>query len=63
MSLMINEIPDMEPRDVTLVLFEDYLSLAESVRILHSVNSSLRTQLEAAQQALDTYRNTEEDKA
>ena len=42
---MINEIPDMEAKDVTLVLFEDYLNLCESVRILRSVNSNLTLQL------------------
>jgi hypothetical protein len=45
MTLMINEIPDMEAKDVTLVLFEDYLNLCESVRILRSVNSNLTLQL------------------
>ena len=45
MTLMINEIPDMEAKDVTLVLFEDYLILCESVRIVRSVNSNLTLQL------------------
>jgi hypothetical protein len=62
MSLMIEEIADMDSKDVATELFKEYLSLAESVRILYSVNSTLRTQLEAAQQALDTYRNTDEGK-
>jgi len=53
MTLMINEIPDMEPKDVTSILFEDYLSLCESVRILRSVNSNLTLQLTTARDKVE----------
>jgi len=54
---MINEIPDMEQRDVTLVLFEDYLDLAESIRILRSVNSNLTLQLTTARDKVEELEN------
>jgi hypothetical protein len=57
MTLMINEIPDMEPKDVTLVLFEDYLELSESVRILRSVNSNLTSQLTTARDKVEELEN------
>ena len=57
MTLMINEIPDMEQRDVTLVLFEDYLDLAESIRILRSVNSNLTLQLTTARDKVEELEN------
>ena len=54
---MINEIPDMEPKDVTSILFEDYLSLCESVRILRSVNSNLTLQLTTARDKVEELEN------
>jgi hypothetical protein len=57
MTLMINEIPDMEPKDVTSILFEDYLSLCESVRILRSVNSNLTLQLTTARDKVEELEN------
>jgi hypothetical protein len=57
MTLMINEIPDMEPKDVTLVLFEDYLDLCESVRILRSVNMNLTSQLTTARDKVEELEN------
>ena len=57
MTLMINEIPDMEPKDVTLVLFEDYLDLCESVRILRSVNINLTSQLTTARDKVEELEN------
>jgi hypothetical protein len=57
MTLMINEIPDMEQKDVTLVIFEDYLELCESVRILRSVNSSLTIQLTTARDRVEELEN------
>ena len=57
MTLMINEIPDMEPKDVTLVLFEDYLDLCESVRILRSVNNNLTSQLTTARDKVEELEN------
>jgi len=57
MTLMINEIPDMEPKDVTSILFEDYLSLCESVRILRSVNSHLTSQLTTARDKVEELEN------
>jgi hypothetical protein len=57
MTLMINDIPDMEPKDVTLVLFEDYLELSESVRILRSVNSNLTSQLTTARDKVEELEN------
>jgi hypothetical protein len=57
MTLMINEIPDMEPKDVTLVLFEDYLELSESVRILRSVNMNLTSQLTTARDKVEELEN------
>jgi hypothetical protein len=57
MPLMINEIPDMEPKYVASVLFEDYLDLSESVRILRSVNSSLTLQLKTARDRVENLEN------
>ena len=57
MTLMINEIPDMDAKDVTAVLFEDYLSLAESMRILRSVNSNLTSQLTTARDRVEELEN------
>jgi len=57
MTLMINDIPDMEPKDVTLVLFEDYLELCESVRILRSVNNNLTSQLTTARDKVEELEN------
>ena len=57
MTLMINDIPDMEPKDVTLVLFEDYLDLCESVRILRSVNNNLTSQLTTARDKVEELEN------
>jgi|TARA_R110000765_G_scaffold150932_2_gene253636 hypothetical protein len=57
MTLMINDIPDMEPKDVTLVLFEDYLDLCESVRILRSVNMNLTSQLTTARDKVEELEN------
>jgi hypothetical protein len=57
MTLMINDIPDMEPKDVTLVLFEDYLDLCESVRILRSVNINLTSQLTTARDKVEELEN------
>mgnify|MGYP003631712378 CR=1 FL=1 len=57
MTLMINEIPDMEAKDVTLVLFEDYLALCESVRILRSVNSNLTSQLHTTRDKVEELEN------
>jgi hypothetical protein len=54
---MINDIPDMEPKDVTLVLFEDYLDLCESVRILRSVNMNLTSQLTTARDKVEELEN------
>ena len=54
---MINDIPDMEPKDVTLVLFEDYLDLCESVRILRSVNNNLTSQLTTARDKVEELEN------
>ena len=57
MTLMINEIPDMEQKDVTLVIFEDYLELCESVRILRSVNSNLTLQLNTTRDKVEELEN------